>query len=33
MPVKTQEILKILNIDSDDVKWDDAANFIPAGHE
>ena len=32
MPVKTLEIFKTLNIDSDDLKWDDAANFIPAGH-
>ncbi|MGB7968687.1 MAG: methionine--tRNA ligase [Methanobacterium sp.] len=31
MPVKTQEILKILNVD-DDINWDDAAEFIPAGH-
>jgi methionyl-tRNA synthetase len=31
MPVKTLEILKILNIDSEDLKWDDAADFIPAG--
>ena len=33
MPVKTLEIFKTLNIDSDDINWDDAANFIPAGHE
>lgn len=32
MPVKTLEIFKTLNIDSDDLKWDDAANFIPVGH-
>ena len=31
MPVKTNEILEILNIDYDQ-KWDDAAEFIPAGH-
>jgi methionyl-tRNA synthetase len=31
MPVKTQEILKILNINGE-IKWDDAAEFIPAGH-
>ena len=31
MPVKTQEILKIMNIDGD-VNWNDAAEFIPAGH-
>jgi methionyl-tRNA synthetase len=32
MPVKTQEILKTLNISSEDLKWDEAADFIPAGH-
>ena len=32
MPVKTQEILKILNIDTD-FNWNDAAEFISAGHE
>ncbi len=32
MPVKTQEILKILNIDGD-ISWDDAAEFVPAGHK
>jgi methionyl-tRNA synthetase len=31
MPVKTQEILKILNVDGN-VNWDDAAEFIMAGH-
>jgi methionyl-tRNA synthetase len=31
MPVKTQEILKILNINGE-IKWDDAAEFIPASH-
>jgi methionyl-tRNA synthetase len=32
MPVKTLEIFKTLNINND-VKWDNAADFIPAGHE
>jgi len=31
MPVKTKEILEILNIDSDQ-KWNDAAEFIHPGH-
>ena len=31
MPVKTQEIVEILNLDSD-FTWDNAADFIPAGH-
>lgn len=31
MPVKTQEILHILNLDTD-FKWDNAGDFIPAGH-
>ena len=32
MPVKTLEIFKTLNINSD-INWDNAADFIPAGHE
>jgi methionyl-tRNA synthetase len=31
MPVKTQEILKIMNVDGN-INWDDAAEFINAGH-
>ena len=31
MPVKTLEIVKIMNLDND-FYWDDAADFIPAGH-
>lgn len=31
MPVKTQEILEILNLDTE-FNWADAADFIPAGH-
>ena len=31
MPVKTKEILEILNIDSDQ-KWNDAAELIHPGH-
>ena len=31
LPVKTQEIVEILNLDSD-FTWDNAADFIPAGH-
>ncbi len=35
MPVKTMEILQTMNLDSniENMKWDDAAKFIPAGHE
>ena len=32
MPVKTMEIFETLQINSD-ISWDDASNFIPAGHE
>ena len=32
MPVKTLEIFKTLNMNSD-INWDNAADFIPAGHE
>jgi methionyl-tRNA synthetase len=32
MPVKTKEIFETLQIDSD-IGWDDAAEFLPAGHE
>ena len=33
MPVKTLEIFKTLNIESEDIKWDNAADFIPSGHK
>ena len=32
MPVKTLEIFKTLNMNSD-INWDNAADFIPSGHE
>ena len=33
LPVKTQEIFKTLNLDAEKMVWDDAAEFIPSGHE
>ncbi len=33
LPVKTQEIFKTLNLDAEKMVWDEAAEFIPAGHE
>lgn len=33
LPVKTQEIFKTLNLDAKKMVWDDAAEFVPVGHE
>lgn len=32
MPVKTQEIFRTLNIEAEELNWNEAADFIPAGH-
>ncbi len=32
LPVKAPEIMKIMNLKSESLKWDDAARFLPAGH-
>lgn len=33
IPVKTQEIFKILNLNAEEMVWDSASEFVPAGHE